>query len=536
MSAVAEAEGIRFGMAFKEAELRCPQGIYLPDDPEKYDGAFSEVLEVLDRFSPSVEDSGVGLAFMDAAGLQRLYGSDSGLCDRVQREIYESTGQTAWIGLAESKFAAEVAARTSCEGRINVIETDDRQYLAGQAVDLLPLPEKALAQLRLLGVDTMDGFAALPRNSVRLRYGTEGLLAWRLAQGDDRRPVEGRERALVLEDVVEFEWDEHNFDRITFALQALSERLATRLEARGMMAQRMRTEIGRSDGASKSFTLDLPEPSAQARTFRDAVRWYLEANEASHEQMSSLDEMSLDEPGVAFIRIEVEELVAFEGKPLGLFANRADQVERANRAMSRLRVELGDAAVFRTELCLEERLPERAFKRTDAYFEEVDVKGRQRLVRNPLPEGEGTRWGVPRKSQQSAEQEERYAAGSGGMLRLFGRPVEVRLVEGGSYVLMGGRGPDPLPEGEGTRGSPDPWLLAGGEGTRREVQGSAWRLEVGGISRKVVACRGPHRITSEWWEEPDDRDYFRVSLDDGVALLMYRDLKSRRWYVQGTID
>ena len=82
VSAVAEAAGIRFGMAFKEAELRCPQGVYLPDDPEKYDGAFSEVLEVLDRFSPSVEDSGVGLAFMDAAGLERLYGSDSGLCER----------------------------------------------------------------------------------------------------------------------------------------------------------------------------------------------------------------------------------------------------------------------------------------------------------------------------------------------------------------------------------------------------------------------------------------------------------------------
>ncbi len=486
----------------------------------------------------------MGLAFMDVAGLERLYGSDSGLCERVYREIHEYTAQTAWIGLAESKFAAEVAARTSGEGRVNVIETDDDQYLAGQAVDLLPLPEKALAQLRLLGVDSMGGFAALPRNSVRLRYGTEGLLAWRMAQGDDRRPVEGQERALILEDVVEFEWDEHNFDRITFALQALSERLATRLEAKGMMAQRMRAEIGRSDGTSKSFTLDLPEPSAQARTFRDAVRWYLDANEASREQMSSLDEMSLDEPGVAFIRIEVEELVAFEGKPLGLLANRADRVERANRAMSRLRVELGDEAVFRTEVCLEERLPERAFKRTDAYFEDVDARGRQGLLRNPypLPVGEGSRrgpspWplsgregahgeraeGVRSKPQQPAEQEERYAAGSGGMLRLFGRPVEAWLVEDGSYVLTGGRNHHPGP-------------LPGGEETRQEVQRGAWRLEVDGISRKVAACRGPHRITSGWWEEPDDRDYFRVSLDDGVALLMYRDLKSKRWYVQGTVD
>ena len=490
-------------MAFKEAQLRCPQGVYLPDVPEKYEAAFGEVLETLDRFSPSVEDSGVGLAFMDAAGLDRLYGSDPSLCERVRREIYERAEQTAYIGLAVGKFAAEVAALASEEAGFNVVDSDDRDFLAPQPADLLPLPDQALEQLRLLGVRTMGEYAALPRNSVRLRYGTEGLLAWRLAQGDDRRPVEGRERPLALGDEVQFEWEEHNLDRITFALQGLSERLAARLRLRGMMSRRMRAEIGRSDGASKSFTLDLPEPSAQARTFRDAVRWYLDANEISREQASSLDEMPLDEPGVAFIRMQVDGLVAFEGKALGLLPNRADRLERANRVLSRLQVELGEGTVYRTELRPEERLPERAFRKVGAYFEDTDFKKPKLLARNPH------------------SPEERYAAGSGGMLRLFDRPVEAQLVEDGSYSLM-------------DRHSPD--SSSGEEGDRLKSPEGARRLEVAGISRKVVACRGPHKLTSEWWEEPYERDYFRVSLDGGTALLIYRDLKSGRWYAQGTVD
>ena len=490
-------------MAFKEAQLRCPQGVYLPDVPEKYEAAFGEVLETLDRFSPSVEDSGVGLAFMDAAGLDRLYGSDPSLCERVRREIYERAEQTAYIGLAVGKFAAEVAALASEEAGFNVVDSADRDFLAPQPADLLPLPDQALEQLRLLGVRTMGEYAALPRNSVRLRYGTEGLLAWRLAQGDDRRPVEGRERPLALGDEVQFEWEEHNLDRITFALQGLSERLAARLRLRGMMSRRMRAEIGRSDGASKSFTLDLPEPSAQARTFRDAVRWYLDANEMSREQDSSLDEMPLDEPGVAFIRMQVDGLVAFEGKALGLLPNRADRLERANRVLSRLQVELGEGTVYRTELRPEERLPERAFRKVGAYFEDTDFKKPKLLARNPH------------------SPEERYAAGSGGMLRLFDRPVEAQLVEDGSYSLMDRHSPDPS---------------SGEEGDRLKSPEGARRLEVAGISRKVVACRGPHKLTSEWWEEPYERDYFRVSLDGGTALLIYRDLKSGRWYAQGTVD
>ena len=490
-------------MAFKEAQLRCPQGVYLPDAPDKYETAFDGVLEILDCFSPSVEGSGVDLAFIDATGLERLYGSDSSLCERVRREICERLKQTAYIGLATGKFAAEIAALTSEEAGSKVVNATDRGFLAPQSVDLLPLPEQALEQLRLLGVHTMGEYAALPRNSVRLRYGIEGLLAWRLAQGDDRRPVEGRERPLALSDEVRFEWEEHNLDRITFALQGLSERLAARLRSRGKMSRRIRADIGLSDGVSKSFTLNLPEPSAQARIFRDAVRWYLDANETSREPISSLDEMPLDQPGVAFIRMQVDELSVFEGKALGLLPNRADRLERANRVLSRLQVELREGAVYRTELCLEERLPERAFRKVGAYFEDTDFKASKPPARNSYPP------------------EERYAAGSGGMLRLFDKPLEARVVEGGSYSLIDCHRPESLP---------------GGKEHHRNLLKGTRCLEVAGVSRKVVACHGPHKLTSEWWEEPYERDYFRVSLDDGMALLIYRDLRSGRWYAQGTVD
>ena len=94
VSEAAQAAGLRPGMAVKEAAQRCPQGIYVPDDPPRYCKAFEAVLDVLDRFSPVVEDAGVGLAFADGAGLGPLYGPDAALGARVRRDVEAATGQT----------------------------------------------------------------------------------------------------------------------------------------------------------------------------------------------------------------------------------------------------------------------------------------------------------------------------------------------------------------------------------------------------------------------------------------------------------
>ena len=266
VSAAAHAAGLRQGMAVKEAAQRCPHGIYVPDDPPRYAQAFEAVLDVLDRFSPLVEDAGVGLAFADAAGLEPLYGPDASLGARVRRDVEAGTGQAAHVGLAAGRLAAEVAARTAGDAAVAVVSSNDRAYLAEQPVDRLPLDERTTAHLRVLGIATIGAFAGLPANAVRTRYGTEGTQAWQLAHGEDPQPLTGRTQPIVLREAIDFEWEEHNVDRLTFALQALAQRLATRLANRGLMAQQVGSQIERSDGTVQQFALALPEPSGGAAT------------------------------------------------------------------------------------------------------------------------------------------------------------------------------------------------------------------------------------------------------------------------------
>ena len=461
-------------MAVKEAAQRCPEGVYVPDDPPRYAGAFESVLDVLDHFSPVVEDAGVGLAFADAAGLEPLYGADAALAARVRRDIEAETGQAAHIGLATGRLAAEVAARTAGDAAVAVVSSNDRAYLAEQPVDRLPLPERTIAHLRVLGIATIGAFADLPANAVRTRYGTEGALARRLAHGKDPQALKGRTQPIVLREAIDFEWEEHNVDRLTFALQALAQRLATRLANRGLMAQQVGSQIERSDGTVQQFALALPEPSGGAATLRDAARWRLEAWAGAAQTDAAVQEIPLHRPGVVRISLDVRHLVPGAGTQRSLLGHRSERVARANHASSRLRAQLGNDSVFRMELCPEAWTLETAARRVDAYVETGAQHDAPSL---------STAWLAG-------------LAGARGLTRLFTppRPVRISTIDGASQVTLDG------------------------------------------TTRKVAARYGPQRVQTGWWAEAIDRDYLHVQLDDGRGLVLYRDRAQSCWFAQGALD
>ncbi len=357
---------------------------------------------------------------------------------------------------------------------MTVVATSDRAYLAEQPVERLPLNERTLANLQTLGIATIGAFAALPANAVRTRYGVEGAQAWRLAHGEDPRPLRGRTRPLVLHEAVDFEWEEHNVDRLAFALQALAQRLAARLAQRGLMAQQVGGRTERADGTVQRFALPLPEPSAAAATFRDAARWRFEAWADIAQAGAVVPEISSHQPGVVRISLDVRHLAPGVGTQRSLLGNRSERMARANHAISRLRAQLGDAALFRMALCPDAFTLETAARRLDAYVATSPTREASELPAAWLA----------------------GLAGARGITRLFTPPRPVRL---------------------------------------SQADDARW-VTLEGSTRKVVASYGPQRVQTEWWAEPVDRDYLHVWLDDGRGLVLYHDRAQGRWFAQGALD
>ena len=53
----------------------------------------------------------------------------------------------------------------------------------------------------------------------------------------------------------------------------------------------------------------------------------------------------------------------------------------------------------------------------------------------------------------------------------------------------------------------------------------------GGI-RKVQQILEIWQVDDEWWRDPISRRYAKLVLEDGRIVTVYRDLTSRRWYLQ----
>lgn len=68
-------------------------------------------------------------------------------------------------------------------------------------------------------------------------------------------------------------------------------------------------------------------------------------------------------------------------------------------------------------------------------------------------------------------------------------------------------------------------------------QGYPQHFDDQGVESRVVRSHGPERIETGWWRGPSlRRDYFHVETETGTHAWIFRNLRSRRWYLHGWFD
>src|SRR5512136_80225 len=94
----ASYEARRFGvgsaMPISQAWRRCPHGVYLPPDMEKYARESERVMEILRRVSDVVEPVSIDEAFLDVTGSARALGDGVTIARRLKLEIHKETQLT----------------------------------------------------------------------------------------------------------------------------------------------------------------------------------------------------------------------------------------------------------------------------------------------------------------------------------------------------------------------------------------------------------------------------------------------------------
>jgi protein ImuB len=332
------AAGVTLGMPRREAEALAPFATVLIRDPGEESRRFDPVVEAIEVLIPRVEVVSPGLVLVPISGAVRFYGGEDTLAELVEREMARLVGQVrgglALVGVADGPFAARWAAATSDAGRPNVVN-DTIGFIS--RLDLAALRESLNADelidtFRWLGVSTLGDLARLPREALATRFGNPGLLAHRLASGEDRF-VESREIPADLAVDTSFEEPLESLDAVAFAARALAERLLRGLRASGVAPHRVSILVEAAAGEPRERIWRSADPFTE-KALSDRVWW----------QLRAWVESGGVPGGISRLRIAPADL-SDEGRQLGLLQDETSRIE-AERALARAQALVGPDGVL----------------------------------------------------------------------------------------------------------------------------------------------------------------------------------------------
>jgi DNA polymerase-4 len=248
-SSEARAEGIRPGMALSRAVRYCNRTIVLPPDEPLYARASRAIFRVLAGFSPLLEPSGHGHAYLDVTGTGRLFGPPRDAAWKAQKEIRRQLRLDASLGVASNKMVSRIASEViQPDGLQDVPHGNEPSFLSPLPVYLLPgVGPKTRELLADLNLRIIRDVAAMKMEHLALAFGRLGFALYQHALGIDRTPVYPMQAVPAVEEAKALPEDSNDFGLLQRVLREICERAARRLREKKQRAGRMELHVRYAD-------------------------------------------------------------------------------------------------------------------------------------------------------------------------------------------------------------------------------------------------------------------------------------------------
>ncbi len=259
----ARAFGVHSAMPLRTAGALCPQGVFVPVDGRKYAAVSREVMAILRRFTPRVEQISIDEAFLDVAGSEALFGDAPEIGMAIKAAIRAEVGLTASVGVATTKLVAKVASDLrKPDGLVVVAPGEEEAFLSRLPIRRLwGVGEKTQAVLAEMNVRTIGDLAAMPEDVLVRRLGAHGPELGARARGIDPSRVGNEQDAKSVSHEHTFDVDTSDWTVIERTLLGLSEGVARRLRADGLRASTIAVKVRDSRFETHTRQRTLSEPT-----------------------------------------------------------------------------------------------------------------------------------------------------------------------------------------------------------------------------------------------------------------------------------
>lgn len=349
--------GVRSAMPLREAAARCPDGIFVPGDHERYEVASDSVMALFLERTPLVEPISLDEAFLDVTATHHLFGGPAQIAVDLKAAVRSQLGLVLSVGVASNKLCAKIGSDLRKPDGLVIVPA------GGEAGFLAPLPlerlwgvgPKTRDVLLGFGIRTIGELAAMDPTVLEARLGAHGAAIAERARGIDDGEVTPWAAPKSI-------GHEHTFDANTLDRGTIEATLLRLAEGVGRRAR----EAG---VRGRTVTLKLRVAPFETRTRQRTLPDATDADLAIYEAARALlrDTLSQDrETGhvspVRLIGVSISNLV--EGAQLGLFESA--RAARIDAALDAVRERFGAGKLDRasaSEVKMRRRLTDHRGKR-----------------------------------------------------------------------------------------------------------------------------------------------------------------------------
>ena len=255
--------GIRKGMVLAKAVRYCREVIVLPPNEPLYARASRAIFKILQDFSPVLEPSGYGHAYMDITGTSRLFGPPRDTAWRAQKEIRQRLRLDASLGLASNKMVSKIASEvTKPVGLQDVPHGDEPSFLSPLPVHLLPgIGPQTQEQLGELNIRIIRDITLMKLEHLTLAFGPLGFVLYQRALGIDNTPVYPERAVPAVDQEKVLSEDSNDYGLMKGVVFELCERAGEQLRAEKQRAGRVELRVRYSDYRENSGKEKLATPA-----------------------------------------------------------------------------------------------------------------------------------------------------------------------------------------------------------------------------------------------------------------------------------
>ena len=344
--------GVQTGEAVWMAKQKCPGLVVVPPHYDEYIKYSKLARSIYGRYTDQVEPYGMDECWLDISGTEAIHGPARKVADELRQVIKFELGLTISVGVSFNKVFAKLGSDMKKPDAVTEIAQESFRDTIWNlpASDLLGVGRATKKILDSYFIKTIGDLAKTAPDFLKRRFGKNGIVLWRFANGLDSSPVMKQDFVAPIKSVghgITTVADLENNNEVWPVILELSQDIGHRLKKYQKVADGIAIHIRDNALVTKQWQTALSLPSQSAiviareayALFKQRYQW---SNPIRSVTVQAIRLLPQDTPRQIGMFIDME---------------RIEKQERLDRCIEHIRSRFGKDSIRNGILCQNLKLP-----------------------------------------------------------------------------------------------------------------------------------------------------------------------------------